>query len=69
MSSPANTVASADDQDKEKDKDKDKDKGDDDTFDAQLDLLNPDALHRDQSVDEPVTSGGDGLDNLPSPTE
>jgi hypothetical protein len=67
MSSPADTVASADDQDKEKDKDKVK--ADDDTVEAQLDLLNPDALQLDQSVDEPVTSGGDGLDNLSSPTE
>jgi hypothetical protein len=63
MSSPEQGSSEAAD---EKDKDKDKDEGAEDiTVDVTLDLLNPDALHMDQNIDEPVTSGGEILDDVP----
>jgi hypothetical protein len=65
MSSPEQGSSEAADE-KDKDKDKDKDEGAEDiTVDVTLDLLNPDALHMDPNIDEPVTSGGEILDDVP----
>jgi hypothetical protein len=67
MSSPSDTTATEEGQ--VKDKDKSEDKGDEDiTVDVALDLLNPDALRHNQSIDEPVTSGGEILDDVPGGT-
>ena len=67
MSSPSDTTATEEGQDKNKNKSEDK--GDEDiTVDITLDLLNPDALHLNQSIDEPVTSGGEILDDVPGGT-
>jgi hypothetical protein len=69
MSSPSDTTATEEGQDKNKDKNKSEDKGDEDiSVDITLDLLNPEALHLNQSIDEPVTSGGEILDDVPGGT-